>query len=708
MKDFTLRQCAAKLLLWLAIPLSTMFLAGDLPSAAQVETVLHNFGDGSVTGDGYGPEAPMILATDGNFYGTTSNIRIMDNLITLGPGAVFEMSPTGDVTILHTFNSSTVVSDGVDPAGGLVQGSDGNLYGATTRGGSAGLGTVYEITPGNPASIAILHSFGDGTVSNDGAEPDSGLIQGTDGNFYGTTAGGGVGGEGTVYEIAPTGKEWIVHSFGDGTVANDGADPQGGVIQGSDGNFYGTTYEGGSAGGGTVYTTTESGAVTILHSFGDGSVTNDGSEPFAPPVEGPGGVFYGTTKRGGAGFGTVFTTTSTPNSLAVLHSFGDGSVPDDGSVPASGLIQGIDGNLYGTTYAGGSTALYGTVYKITPGGKETILDDFVAGTTPTDGCHPEAALVQDAQGNLYGTTFQGGSTYRSGYIPFYGLGTAFELVLPAIASMVPESVVAGGPGVALTVNGQGFAPGSTVLWNGVAIQTSYVSSEQLTASVPPASTALPGTDSVAVQGPSGDISNSESFTVAAPVLQSLTLAPAKVTGGSSSTGTVALDGPAPTGGVVVTVRSSAPKIAGFSASTVTIPAGSTSATFTVNTVPVSGTRNVTIAGVAGGASASAKLTVAAPELASLAVGSNPVVGGNSTTATVSLNGVAASPVTVDVSINCTGLSVPATAPATVVVASGSSSAQFAVNTSAVPRRVSVTMKVKYGGVTKSIVLTIKP
>ena len=318
------------------------------------------------------------------------------------------------VYILHRFGDGTVTGDGTNPNAFLIQGLDGNFYGTTPHGGSTGHGTVFKITL--QGSFTVLHNFFDGTVTNDGSGPTAGLIQGLDGNFYGTTNGGGTVGQGTVFKITPQGTVTILHSFGDGSVANDGSGPQAPLIQGYDGNFYGTTPYGGSSNEGTLFKITPQGVTTILHNFGN--LLNDGSGPTACLIQGDDGNFYGSTNGGGsASKGTVFRVT--PLGVAtILHSFGDGSVANDGLLPG-GLVQGTDGNFYGATYNGGSAG-DGTVFKITPQGQLTILHNFGDASVASDGINPlfEAALILGIDGNFYGTTQNGGSVNN---------GTVFEI-----------------------------------------------------------------------------------------------------------------------------------------------------------------------------------------------------------------------------------------------------------------------------------------
>jgi uncharacterized repeat protein (TIGR03803 family) len=231
----------------------------------------------------------------------------------------------------------------------LIQASDGNFYGTTVTGGTSS-GAVFKITPAGVETV--LHSFVGGTT--DGAMPQAALIQGIDGDFYGTTANGGTGSNGTVFKITSTGVESILHSFVPGI---DGSDPVAALVQGTDGNFYGTTAGGGTGGSGTVFKITPTGVETVLYSFAGG--TADGSVPSAALTQGSDGNFYGTTAAGGTfGFGTLFKITPT-GVETVLYSFAGGT---DGRSPRAPLTQGLDGIFYGTTNNGATSDL-GTAFK---------------------------------------------------------------------------------------------------------------------------------------------------------------------------------------------------------------------------------------------------------------------------------------------------------------------------------------------------------
>jgi uncharacterized repeat protein (TIGR03803 family) len=287
----------------------------------------------------------------------------------------------------------------------LVQGTNGNLYGTTLGGGSHGSGTVFEIT--RAGKLTTLYSFCSQSNCADGSGPYGGLVLGNDGNFYGTTSTGGADGiSGTVFRITPDGTLTTLHSFN----GADGSRPMAPMILTIDGNFYGITENGGPIlNAGTIFKITRTGTLTTLHSFGSG----DGSFANGPLVQGADGNFYGTTEIGGAnGFGTIFKVTPS-GSFSTFHSFNS----TDGSAPACGLVLASNGNLFGTTYEGGSnnSCPNGTVFKITMDGTLTTLHSFDS----NNGANPIAGLIRATDGNFYGTTYAGG---RGG-----GWGTLFKI-----------------------------------------------------------------------------------------------------------------------------------------------------------------------------------------------------------------------------------------------------------------------------------------
>jgi uncharacterized repeat protein (TIGR03803 family) len=266
------------------------------------------------------------------------------------------------LTTLHSFtDGSGAIPDGATPYGRLVQGSDGFLYGTTEQGGTNNDGTVFKIS--TDGALTYLHEFTG--PPDDGEDPDGGLVQGSDGNFYGTTSLGGTNYDGTVFKMSTNGALTILYSF---TGIIDGRGPGGELVQGSDGNFYGTTYEGGGTNdAGTLFQISTNGVLTNLWSFTGGV---DGGNPYNGLVQGSDGKFYGTTDRGGTNDeGTVFQI-NTNRVLTSLYSFGailnaDNS-PLDGGYPIGPLVQGSDGSFYGTTSLGGTNDDdEGTVFRLT-------------------------------------------------------------------------------------------------------------------------------------------------------------------------------------------------------------------------------------------------------------------------------------------------------------------------------------------------------
>ena len=493
----------------------------DPASPAPVLTTIHAFNGGT---EGRYPVGALLRATDGNFYGTTSEGGAS------GLGTVFKVTPAGVLTTLASFAGP----DGKNPWAGVIEGSDGNFYGTTLAGGSANKGTVFRVTPAG--ALTTLASFNE----INGSQPYGGLVEGSDGAFYGTTSAGGAEAAalGTLFRLtlvppAGPGGAWsgtitTLFSFG-APSSTAGARPLGALLRAGDGNLYGATSEGGSLGGGTVFRLTEAGAFWLMtplpalsNSRGDVMQASDGSlyvtareaedYPFAGDIyrvfldgsietafafdylemastgvwpvgrlfQDTDGAFYGMAQQGGArGLGTVFKLT--PGSSPVLTKLAEfGS--DEGKFPSSliksstggvyglmlaggengcgtvfsftgaslttryafscgqggapgSLIQGSDGHFYGTTRYGGAY-LRGNVFRLTAGGTFTSLADFGFDVT-------QAFVMEGADGSLYGTTQTGG---------VYGLGTLFK-VTPGVSAAILASF-AGTP----TTGAQPFSP----------------------------------------------------------------------------------------------------------------------------------------------------------------------------------------------------------------------------------------------------------
>jgi uncharacterized repeat protein (TIGR03803 family) len=286
----------------------------------------------------------------------------------------------------------------------LVRDPEGNLYGTTSSGGAKGNGTVFEVTPTGTETVLYSFTYADGTY------PSGGLVRDTAGNLYGTTTQGGASGEGTVFKVDTSGNETVLHSFAGGTT--DGAYPYLTRLRmDAAGNLYGVTEEGGASDLGVVFEISSSGTFSLLYSFAGG--TTDGAFPSGPLIRDTEGNLRGTTQAGGASnLGTMFELSS-GGTLTLLHSFAGGTT--DGAYPYGGLVQDPKGNLYGTTVGGGASGV-GTIYELTTAGTFTVLQSLIS---KSDGAYPYGGLVVDIKGDLFGTALQGG---KGGY------GTVFELI----------------------------------------------------------------------------------------------------------------------------------------------------------------------------------------------------------------------------------------------------------------------------------------
>jgi uncharacterized repeat protein (TIGR03803 family) len=405
--------------------------------AAPREIVLHNFNgkDGALSFAG------LILDAAGNLYGTTALGGAH------GGGTVFELSPKASggysEKVLHSFTPNG--RDGIGPCRSLTFDAAGNLYGTTKTGGTYDYGTVFELTPmaGGDWTEKVVHNFGRG---GDGQLPVANLISDGAGNLYGTTSDGGAYGLGTTFELTKLGGRWkekVLYSFGNPKVISGGGVPYSGLILDTAGNLYGTTFYGvfhSACNCGTVFELSPkaSGGYSekVLHSFGK-TDSKDGASPISGVILDTAGNLYGTTWKGGTdGIGTVFELTPKAGggwSENVLHNFSNNG--KDGAEPSAGLVFDAAGNLYGTTTGSGADN-YGTVFELTPkssgGWTENVLHNFR--NNGKDGLEPVAGLTFDTAGNLYGTTQWGGDPSCSGGT----CGTVFEIKL-RVSSPPPRS-----------------------------------------------------------------------------------------------------------------------------------------------------------------------------------------------------------------------------------------------------------------------------
>jgi uncharacterized repeat protein (TIGR03803 family) len=399
-----------------------------VPAEAQLTfTNLHSF---SVFPNGANPEAPVTVGTDGNFYGTAANGGTNGGNGNGGFGSIFMTTPSGATTVLYEFTNGV---DGANPQTGLVQAGDGNFYGVMQSGGTNYDGSIFRITPGGVFSN--LFNF-DGDVN--GSNPQTGLVLGANGDLYGTTQSGGTSSEGNIFRITTNGVLTNIYSFDyyDGY----GYYPQAALVLGSDGNIYGINQNGGTYGEGNIFKVTTNG-LTNFYSF---KGETDGYSPQTALLVGSDGSFYGSTPYGGTNYnpntgrydGNIFKVT-TNGVLTNLFSFTNSN---QGELPNTALTQGSDGGFYWTTPYGGEQSLEdkngydpnpgnGAVFKLTTNGTLTALYSLNGNG---DGAYPQAALVLNTNdGNLYGTASYGGTGYSYG-----GNGTVFKITTNGAFAMV--------------------------------------------------------------------------------------------------------------------------------------------------------------------------------------------------------------------------------------------------------------------------------
>jgi uncharacterized repeat protein (TIGR03803 family) len=448
--------------------------AAALP--AQTFTSLFSF-DGT---DGEYPFAALVQATNGDFYGTTNA-----GGIDYGFGTVFKMTPSGTLTAIYTFCANAFTCpDGQTPSNGaLAQATNGDFYGTTTSGGANSYGTVFSIT--TSGTLTTLWSFCSLSNCPDGNSPTAGLVQATNGDLYGTTPYGGAANAGVLFKITPGGALTTLYNFCSQPGCADGSLPLAPLVLATNGDLYGTTSAGGATNGGTVFRITPGGTLTTLHMFcNSDSCTNiEGAGPAAALIQAANGDFYGTTVSGGShNYGTVFSVTPA-GTLTTLYNFCSQTNCADGADPWSSLVQAPSGNFYGTTQEGGDN-FNGTVFEITQGGTLTTLYSFTgtgcgegANGCP-DGQWPFAGLVQGTNGNLYGSTRFGGTILDCGG----NCGTIFSLVgLHPFVSLTPRF---GKEGADIRILGQGFSSSSVVKFDGVAAASTTRESTFISATVP--------------------------------------------------------------------------------------------------------------------------------------------------------------------------------------------------------------------------------
>lgn len=442
----SLRGHAFALLPRLAIFSCLVLHLASRVAAAQTYTDLHDF---DCTVEGCAPSYPAVMAQgrDGNLYGTTNAGG------SAGMGTVFKLTPAGAFTTIYNFSGP----DGQNPDSGLTLGPDGNFYGTTERGGSNNFGTIFKIT--SAGILTTLHTFAN---LGDAYTPHGAPVLGRNGELYGTTCSQNP--PWIFYSITPLG---VFHQLG----SVPGC-PFGSLILGADGNFYGTSQVGGTLGDGTVFRITPAGVLTIVHSFD----YTDGAYLYSPVVQGGDGLLYGTTSGGGQGPGVIFRVNPNTGAFSDLHEWTSTDL-NDGKSPYAGLVAASDGNFYGATTLGANTgnASNGTLFKIKSGGTYSIEHVF----DYNDGSDEIATPMQHTNGKIYGLADRGGA-HTDGVI--YSLD---EGIKPFIRLASPDAAV----GKTIQIVGTGLKTATSVTFGAVPATFTAISQTYLSAVVPANATA---------------------------------------------------------------------------------------------------------------------------------------------------------------------------------------------------------------------------
>lgn len=478
----------------------------------------------------------LVQGLNGSFYrtmyagGASVNKKVCAVLNQYRCGTVFELTPSGQYTVIYDFCAQANCADGGTPVT-LILGTDGNFYGTTSAGGAntnsqfclSGCGTAFKLTP--EGSLTTLYNFCSQPHCSDGLYASS-LVQARNGSFYGVTEEGGTlnqnagcppSGCGTLFELSPAGKFTTTYKFCSVLSQNggcaDGLLPLD-VIQATNGNFYGTTYYGGANDAGTIFEITPAGKYSRLYSFCSPKTScADGRYPSVPLIQATDGILYGTTSSGGTyDGGTTFQVTLTKQ-FTTLYSFcnaGTGGSCPGGSYPG-GIVQASDGNLYATAVNGGDAngselcvpTGCGTAFELTSGGQLDTLYTFCTTTTCPDGAYP-GGLMQATNGTFYGSTFSGAGSACGGI----GCGTIFSLSTglgPFVAANPNVSVA----GRVVKILGNKLTGTSSVTFNGVVAKFKVISDTYMEARVPSGATTGP----IQVTMPSGTLTSKVAFQI---------------------------------------------------------------------------------------------------------------------------------------------------------------------------------------------------
>jgi uncharacterized repeat protein (TIGR03803 family) len=480
-----------------------VYAALAIPASAQTYAVLHNFGT-----EGTGPNS-LVQGFNGKFYGTTLDaFNNPSECNGFGCGILFEVGRYGGFAIVHSFCALASCADGANPLGTLIVGSYGSLYGTTGAGGSNALGTLFRFTPGAASPMTVLYNFSCPYSACDGVDTPS-LIEGWDGSLYGAAYAAAncnpscppVINGGTIYRLSPGGDFSTSFTFpcsAIGTVCPDGSNPRA-LVQGDDGNIYGLTYEGGVHGKGTVFKIGPAG-FEKLHDFCAETNCTDGAYPLSL-IQGADGNLYGTTQNGGSSsdLGTVFKIT-TSGTLEILHTLCVQGIPTctDGAEPVT-LLQGTDAKLYGLTSEGSSFG-NGSIFRLnTDGGFFRTLHKF-SDTFPFD-AHDADVLIQGTDGAFYGETFAGGSMLQLA-------GTIFRLDV-GLGPFVRPVLTFGHVGDHVSLLGSNMTGVSAVSFNGAPATIISSCETHIATTVPEGATSGP----ITVTTSTGTLTSNVAFTV---------------------------------------------------------------------------------------------------------------------------------------------------------------------------------------------------
>ena len=644
----------------------------------QNYVIRHNFGIGT---DGNYPNYGVTFDRSGNMYGTTLG---GGNNGTIA-GVIWEITSSGSYKVLHNFGSS---GDGANPKGGVTIDRSGNLFGTTVGGGTNGGGTVWEIT--SSGTYQKIHDFG---ADTDGLGPESSVTVDNSGNLFGTTFfNHPADAVGILWEISTAGNYRILHKFGSGA---DAAAPYAKVVIDGSGNIFGTSYGGGANNVGSIWEMSSTGQFQVLHSFNSDS---DGCNPITGvTIDGAGNLFGTTGGSGGTGTGpgTVWEL-SNSGLFLTLHSFGSSG---DGWQPEGEVTFDASGNMYGT--AVNQVENSGGVLWTINNGTYQILHQFGSGS---DGYTPRSAVTVDSSGNLFGTTSHGGINGFTG-------GIVYEIVSNTISKLAlsPTSLTGGASATGtITLSGPAPAGGfsidlSSSNVNATVPSSVIIASGATAVNFSVTTTSVTNTVTSTITAKLGGSLQSATLTLKPALLQSVSVNPTSVVGGSPSTGTITLSQGAPAGGALVTLSTSS--ASSSLPDSVTVPAGATTVSFPITTSKVAADTSATISATTDGTVQTTTLAIVSAQAITVSLNPTSILGGNSSTGTIKLNTVAG---TGGLTITLASDHSEATVPASVTIASGASTASFTINTVGVNSQTSVVIRASLGGTPKTATLTITP